>query len=857
MKTRIENMKRHFFLLAVSVLFMVSNTDAYSSNKITDPIVPEQIYPSTSTAWVIPGYHDESYDSMGYPISTKEELIDWELNHADIAFGANYDKPVANEIVNLGYMYTQKIDFSPSSVGFGLQAHAKSVNDNYEDYFLHFSEDTPIQILDSQDSALTPLNRRPWLAGWTSREDHTGFVIWQNPPYQIRPFKDSDNGGCLFVYMPEKFDQVEFVLAEVATTGRIEVRYPASIDITTGVVNQWGTIESNIVDGTNGLRVSGSVSWQPPNDWIKAATYDPNSGTGQYFGNTPIELGHKFYVIKICRVEEDINDQPVVQDLMTKDFMPTIGELKRLIRGWDPANDLNGDGYVDNTEFNNLVNSTATARFRYESRVTPLGDMWSQRSNFQRPNFLNSAYRDAIVQVTKQQWLDNGLAGAYNDDVFKLGNINTIGIGGEVAEYGINFNDPIFEEQYQDAYLDTISAIKVETQSPWVGANTSAENLFYPQNNRARYADVFDVFLREDYIRPGMGLDGYFGIAKMWENFALAYSGKKSLIMAHAGWTGSIPYVNSKEEWEARIATGLAMYYLLNIPGRTSYSSWNSSFNYGSGNTVEGNYYKAGIPKNIAYQPSFMLAVDIGQPTQSIQEWSAETVQPLRYTAKTALDDYAIIGDSTQSELTHDEIATFGQVGVIPVIPSNIYLAWQSVDTITIGGVEHPKQMIIARDYSNGLVLYHTDFFGGNADFMSVSHELTLPAGYHRLNYDGTLQAQAATVSLTGYEGVVLVKSLPASILRHPLSQTIDKGSAVTFSVLATGSPVVSYQWLRDDVPIPGATSSNYSITAVSVIDDGIIFRCKVTNNLGTETSDGAVLTVNFVSDLIFTDGFQ
>jgi len=127
-----------YFLLAVKVLFIGSATVAYSTPVITTPKGFVQVYPSTSTAWVIPGYHDDSYDSMGYPISTKAELIDWELNHADIAFGSNYDKSVASKIVNLGYMYTQKIDFSPSSVEFGLRAYAISVNENFEDYSFIF-----------------------------------------------------------------------------------------------------------------------------------------------------------------------------------------------------------------------------------------------------------------------------------------------------------------------------------------------------------------------------------------------------------------------------------------------------------------------------------------------------------------------------------------------------------------------------------------------------------------------------------------------------------------------------------------------------------------------------------------------
>ncbi|VAW89835.1 hypothetical protein MNBD_GAMMA17-194, partial [hydrothermal vent metagenome] len=385
-------------------------------------------------------------------------------------------------------------------------------------------------------------------------------------------------------------------------------------------------------------------------------------------------------------------------------------------------------------------------------------NMWSRASNFQRPDFFNPSYRAAIANVVNQGWLKNSWAGAYNDDVFKLDGINVVG-GGKTIEYGYLVNDPVFKEIYQDAFLDAVQEIKSESGSPWVAANTSADNIFDRRKNRMKYIDVFDSFLREDYIRPGLGLDGYFGIAKMWDTFALAQSNKKTAVIVHAGWRDPIPMVNTKDAWESRISTGLAMYYLINVPGKTSYTSWNSSYNYGSGNTVEANFYKAGVPKNIAYQPSFMLAVDIGKPAQNIQEWPEQTIQPLIYTAKTTGDDYTVIGDSTQSVLTHPGIATFDQMGTVPVIPSNIYYAWQAEDKIVIGGVDFPKKMIIARDYTNGLVLYQTDFFGANPGFMSITNELTLPGYYHRVNYDGTLETATNKVSLTGYEGVVLVKS--------------------------------------------------------------------------------------------------
>jgi hypothetical protein len=43
----------------------------------------------------------------------------------------------------------------------------------------------------------------------------------------------------------------------------------------------------------------------------------------------------------------------------------------------------------------------------------------------------------------------------------------------------------------------------------------------------------------------------------------------------------------------------------------------------------------------------------------------------------------------------------------------------------------------------------------------------------------------------------------------------------------------------------PGATSPSYSIPSTAAADNGAKFRCIVTNNFGSATSNEATLTVN------------
>jgi len=82
------------------------------------------------------------------------------------------------------------------------------------------------------------------------------------------------------------------------------------------------------------------------------------------------------------------------------------------------------------------------------------------------------------------------------------------------------------------------------------------------------------------------------------------------------------------------------------------------------------------------------------------------------------------------------------------------------------------------------------------------------------------------------------------SIVAQPLSQTISVGSNVTFSVGATGSALLAYQWRLNGSSIVGATNSSYTRANVQLSDAGN-YSVVVTNVLGIAASANAVLTVN------------
>jgi hypothetical protein len=101
--------------------------------------------------------------------------------------------------------------------------------------------------------------------------------------------------------------------------------------------------------------------------------------------------------------------------------------------------------------------------------------------------------------------------------------------------------------------------------------------------------------------------------------------------------------------------------------------------------------------------------------------------------------------------------------------------------------------------------------------------------------------------SCGGGVGTPMEASAPV-ITTQPANQTVGAGQTATFSVVATGTPPLSYQWQKGTSAIAGATSTTYTTPPTGLSDSGSTFRVVVSNSAGTATSDTATLAVNSVS---------
>ncbi len=82
------------------------------------------------------------------------------------------------------------------------------------------------------------------------------------------------------------------------------------------------------------------------------------------------------------------------------------------------------------------------------------------------------------------------------------------------------------------------------------------------------------------------------------------------------------------------------------------------------------------------------------------------------------------------------------------------------------------------------------------------------------------------------------------AITLQPASKTVTVGQAAAFSVTATGTAPMTYEWRKNGTPVSGATSSSYTTPATTTADSGAQYTAVISNAAGSATSSTATLTV-------------
>ena len=188
-------------------------------------------------------------------------------------------------------------------------------------------------------------------------------------------------------------------------------------------------------------------------------------------------------------------------------------------------------------------------------------------------------------------------------------------------------------------------------------------------------------------------------------------------------------------------------------------------------------------------------------------------------------------------------------------IPENTttigYTAFSHCDFITSIEIPDKVTTIGHRVFAGCSNLYYARFYGNApTTFGDEVFSDTSPA-FSIHYYQG--KTGWTTPTWNGYQTLELAAQNPSpeeedpetapAISQNPLSQTVDLYQSVTFSVTATGSSPLSYQWFKNGAAISGATSSSYTIASVGENNAGDYY-CQVSNNAGGTNSETATLSV-------------
>jgi sugar lactone lactonase YvrE len=128
----------------------------------------------------------------------------------------------------------------------------------------------------------------------------------------------------------------------------------------------------------------------------------------------------------------------------------------------------------------------------------------------------------------------------------------------------------------------------------------------------------------------------------------------------------------------------------------------------------------------------------------------------------------------------------------------------------------------------------------GSADGAGSAARFCYPGGLGMNNVGSLCVADWGNNTIRA--GVTSANTAP-SILAQPQPQTVAQGQNATFSVVATGSAPLSYQWLLCGTNLQGATASSYTCNSAQPANAGP-YSVIVSNPVTTVTSSTALLTV-------------
>jgi hypothetical protein len=179
-----------------------------------------------------------------------------------------------------------------------------------------------------------------------------------------------------------------------------------------------------------------------------------------------------------------------------------------------------------------------------------------------------------------------------------------------------------------------------------------------------------------------------------------------------------------------------------------------------------------------------------------------------------------------------------GDDGEPAVTDTQIAITTQPVAVTVVSGQEASFSVVA----TGGKLSYQWRKDGVAVPGVTASKFTFSPAyASHAGSYDVVVTNTLGSVTSTA---AVLTVGLVPSISTQPVALTVAAGKPATFTVAASGSGTLTYQWRKAATNIAGATSASYTIASVAAAD-AASYDVVITNTYGSATSSAAVLTVN------------
>lgn len=181
------------------------------------------------------------------------------------------------------------------------------------------------------------------------------------------------------------------------------------------------------------------------------------------------------------------------------------------------------------------------------------------------------------------------------------------------------------------------------------------------------------------------------------------------------------------------------------------------------------------------------------------------------------------------------------------IVRANGGITDNSSSEIQIGADSNESNGGIVFDSKNGTVYGNVtlqeDLEIGEGESLTIGQDASLNTGSHEVIVNGG--------TLTGGDKIIGTVKYAPTITTQPTSQTVTEGETATFTVVASGTELLSYQWQQSTdngnswTNIDSANAAEYATGQTTTSMNGYQYRCMVSNSVGSVTSAAATLTVN------------